>query len=684
MAKDTTLTAFAQLGALKLDCQRSFISLMDNEHQYVLAEATRTVSLTSEDVHDGGDDDAVYLGTTTLDLIWGVCPSTIRLFTSTDGSLNVDSDLVKASESYYVMNDLSMVPGFEDRPYVVGWPYMRYYAEVPIHSPSGLTIGSFCVVDNKPREGLDRKGLKVLKEIADSIMDHLELVLCKQQRERAERMIQGLGLFVEGRASLREWWIKSSRGSRSVHSSQKFMTLEERADLEFGQNTRAIAQKPRLESVGPMGSSDESTTLASSANNSNQSMQRGTFQPAPHSTPETPQQRNVKVGRVRGLLDTDASFDVPDELSHVSTSTPNPSTMILADKHEQTTSAKETSSQAETLNLKVGIAGSSKIATDLEEMLSRATNLIREAIDLEGAIYYDLNLSSHVTSDEVDLAAHPRTNEKERHIVGTSIKSDKKPSFNKLASRLSPKVRISRPATKMCKVLAYSTRSKSTVQGDAPLENQLTLPETSLQRICRNYPNGRILNFDANGRLSYSEVRMEQTFNKTWSHEDPTLVSKRLKDISDEADPDWVKDGEAEDILRVMPGARSVVLFPLWDSSRDRWFALSVAWTTSPTRILQVEELVYLASFGNSVLAELSRLDTLAADRAKADFISSISHELRSPLHGVLASAELLRELCVDPTQNHLVHTIEVCGSTLLVRHPFCPQKLRFFWARLT
>jgi signal transduction histidine kinase len=65
-------------------------------------------------------------------------------------------------------------------------------------------------------------------------------------------------------------------------------------------------------------------------------------------------------------------------------------------------------------------------------------------------------------------------------------------------------------------------------------------------------------------------------------------------------------------------------------------------------------------------MSELSRLDTLAADRAKADFISSISHELRSPLHGVLASAELLKAMTKDTTSLDIINTIETCGSTLL------------------
>ncbi|THY82312.1 hypothetical protein D6C95_08803 [Aureobasidium pullulans] len=51
---------------------------------------------------------------------------------------------------------------------------------------------------------------------------------------------------------------------------------------------------------------------------------------------------------------------------------------------------------------------------------------------------------------------------------------------------------------------------------------------------------------------------------------------------------------------------------------------------------------------------------------AKSDFVSSLSHELRSPLHGCLAAAELLRETTLDATQTDLVTMIQACSSTLL------------------
>jgi signal transduction histidine kinase len=71
-------------------------------------------------------------------------------------------------------------------------------------------------------------------------------------------------------------------------------------------------------------------------------------------------------------------------------------------------------------------------------------------------------------------------------------------------------------------------------------------------------------------------------------------------------------------------------------------------------------------------MAEWSRIDTEIADQKKGDFIGSISHELRSPLHGILASAEFLEEV-TNGWEKQLVETIDSCGRTLLdtiVSHP--------------
>jgi len=65
-------------------------------------------------------------------------------------------------------------------------------------------------------------------------------------------------------------------------------------------------------------------------------------------------------------------------------------------------------------------------------------------------------------------------------------------------------------------------------------------------------------------------------------------------------------------------------------------------------------------------MAEISQFETLEMSRAKSDFISSVSHELRSQLHGILASVELLRDTLCSPAHMSMIDMIETCGNTLL------------------
>lgn len=90
-------------------------------------------------------------------------------------------------------------------------------------------------------------------------------------------------------------------------------------------------------------------------------------------------------------------------------------------------------------------------------------------------------------------------------------------------------------------------------------------------------------------------------------------------------------------------------------------------WSTNPTRFFDsIEDITYLTTFAHSLVAELSRLETLASDRTKATFISSMSHELRSPLHGVLAGIEMIEESQLTPFQREMAVNVNIAGRTLL------------------
>ena len=124
---------------------------------------------------------------------------------------------------------------------------------------------------------------------------------------------------------------------------------------------------------------------------------------------------------------------------------------------------------------------------------------------------------------------------------------------------------------------------------------------------------------------------------------------------------------EIENEMRqYLHGAQSAIFMPLWNPQEGTWFAGSLGWTDNPKRALQSEELAYFSVFGNTIMAEVTRLELLATDMAKSDFISSISHELRSPLHGILGSADILKESAIDTEQQQMVDMVENCGRILL------------------
>jgi len=106
IATDTSLTSFAQLAALRLNCQRCFISLIDDKTQYVVAEATRTIGLESEDIFED-ENDRLSFGQTMLDFKTGVCPGTIACFSSLDSSLDISSSHVQASKNCKCLEQFS-------------------------------------------------------------------------------------------------------------------------------------------------------------------------------------------------------------------------------------------------------------------------------------------------------------------------------------------------------------------------------------------------------------------------------------------------------------------------------------------------------------------------------------------------------------------------------------------------
>ncbi len=80
-------------------------------------------------------------------------------------------------EDPLVVLDAQKDERFIKNPFVVGDMSIRFYAGVPLVSSSGYRIGTFCLVDMKPRSNFSDKEKQDLTDLASIVSDHLEMRL---------------------------------------------------------------------------------------------------------------------------------------------------------------------------------------------------------------------------------------------------------------------------------------------------------------------------------------------------------------------------------------------------------------------------------------------------------------------------------------------------------------------------
>lgn len=472
-----------------------------------------------------------------------------------------------------VVNDLTKDERFKDYPFVVGPPYSRFYAGVPIRSPSGHSIGTYCVLDDRPRNGLKPQDLDFLKDMAGTVMRHLEMTKATEDQRRGKIMVKSLGSFAEGKSGLENWW------------------------------------------SDPWESNDQPTPLGVPDVTAAQQAQQ-VQQQRPNVTLNDPPE-HLTIGKVNSAESSVPSITSPNTTSPSSiqpmSAVVTPATEVLPEIRPDVVTKTSTSTINDQNN---------RIAPEIMAAFGRAANMIVDATEAEGAVFFDAKISTFGGLVDDDFSESLPEPDKPCIILGASL----------------------------CKT-SREPRSPSTTV-------ETSMSESVLRHLLRLYPHGQIFNLDdemssppINSPSGGGEIEMCDGF--------PFTVSRKT---------DSTRSMDDENYLRtIFPNARSLVLYPLWDSHRDRWFASAFVWTSDPMRVFTNEQdLSYLAAFSNSAMAEVARLDMKLADSAKADFISSISHELRSPLHGILGMTDLLKDSDIDSQQVSHVATIETCGKTLL------------------
>lgn len=451
---------------------------------------------------------------------------------------------------------------------------------VPIVSKNGIRIGTYTVFDVRPRDGLNEEEQQFLRDISDTTMRYLQSRVSIDSIHRGERMVRGLGSFVEGKASINS----SDNGQIGDAAGQ----LEERLNVK-----RQSIQREDNEIEADFG--QQSPELF--ARRADYVQKR----------PELPRLETATWSTTTGTRSTVTSSCQTSATSPFFT--------------------KPTSSTAPDFHV-----------MELKRAFSRASNILRETVELEGVLFLDASISSFggMVEDRGHSGACGHSNDQSR--------------------------RGSQDTLRYCDILGLSTTESSSIEDLEMSRDQMQVPERLMRKLLSRYPEGKIYNFDLDGAYLSGESDASDCSTFSRSNPDGTVKSRRRPSRVFQS-----LEGQARAITHIFPDARSVAVVPLWDSVKERWFACGLLWTNSPTRIFTVEgELSFLRAFGTTIMAEVQRLNALMSEKAKSDFLGSLSHELRSPLHGMLGAVELLNDTNIDAFQGDAVHTVETSGRTLL------------------
>ncbi len=91
----------------------------------------------------------------------------------TDRSIAFCAHAILETGPAFIVRDAAQDERFSGNPLVTGPPNVRFYAGIPMLTPDGLPLGSFCVMDRTPRE-LTAEQLEMLRHIARIAMDIVE------------------------------------------------------------------------------------------------------------------------------------------------------------------------------------------------------------------------------------------------------------------------------------------------------------------------------------------------------------------------------------------------------------------------------------------------------------------------------------------------------------------------------
>ncbi|KAK6505956.1 hypothetical protein TWF506_010883 [Arthrobotrys conoides] len=605
-SEDPSLTAYAQLTALRLRKHRAMISLIDYDTQWIIGESTQTVEPYDNSVCTPGDE--LWLGGSNVILPSkdGICVTTVDLqppklsrassAKSQDGSvLSLPQEHGKSVQDDLPINeieDLSNHPKFSDSAFVTGSPSLRHYAGCPLRTKKGYYIGSLCVVDTKPGR-LSEPDKKFLRWMSDTVMSHLQTVAEKRVLHKVQHMQSSLSVFVD------------------TSTFDRKRTLRKSTDLR--------KRKSKRMSESPL---NEIMTSA----------QKGTGDGG--SKPLAPQLKDYPGD---GKLINPERPPLTDRNSSMSS---NSSSVLSKDSAYSQTSLESNPTSTPTIRVNPLEAEPQTPEAAFKSVFSRACRLIRDALQIEGVVIIDAG-DGYLDDSEESQSLRSLSKVAQENMLSEGATRNGGSSYFRQMGILGLDIR-------------HEQNHENETFQTGPLGNLF------LDELFAHYPEGKIFSYDGDGTISSGDD--EGSSQATLSPPGSDANSSVDEDIPNlKKRPEYVR----ENLSTFLPNSTSCIFVPLYEYANIP-YASCFVWTTQTKKVFLKEEIGYLRTFSRLIMSEVVRLDTLSADRAKGAFISNISHELRSPLHGILASAELLDDTRLDTLQRDFLTAIESCGRTLL------------------
>jgi hypothetical protein len=466
-------------------------------------------------------------------------------------------------EESLVVDNLATTEPFSSQFLVTDGPKLRFLACVPLRSQlSNIIIGTYIVVDDKPRDGLSEDEREFIIQMGVTVMDHLEAQRNTRKQYRSERMVKAIGLFIEGKSTLREWWLQGGHVSQKTTVRKRMRSdatsLEGQADLEFG--IQEPVERPSLPDVEIFPEQGHRPSISRSLSSTTSNIHhRGDGRPT--------------------MPNRDSAFSLSDTTTASAIFSQNspPESVTTVETTDRTNieHVRHTSVAFDMLPENVSTDVSKELqeallTKDLKAIFSRASNLIREASGVDGSIFFDATVGSFGAALEADVMEPAPGNFQVDERMTTSDEDATRRSSDTDNAGMP----ITEPSQteSHCSILGFSTRKRSSLKGHSPPSEHRSFPIPVLRTLLKRYPHGKAFNFEEDGSFSSSDT--DNAYFRGGNEADgPRKLSQsktmtRRRRISREA--------EAEALLKALPGARSIFWFPLWDSSREKWYAGSL------------------------------------------------------------------------------------------------------------